>query len=232
MRGDPTEIRIADPLSTLRRLLGEPPRLVVSGHLLGITLRSPNASNHPPMMYSRWKDWDGAALESPPLFYEAIDEQAVSLLVEINREVLATAERIMAENPEVDLSQVIPGYDWEIASYGPVITDQTSLLTAIRTNSGYRGIEHPMFSVAQGKFAPDFGHRFLTEDVPFGLVVIRGIAEIAGVPTPGIDAVVSWSQERLGREYLTSSGLDGRDVATTRCPQRYGFTTLRQVLGY
>lgn len=232
MRGDLAETRIADPLSTLRRLLGEPPRLVVSGHLLGITLRSPNATNHPPMMYSRWKDWDGAALESPPLFYETIDERAVSLLGEINREVLATAERIVAEHPEADLSQVIPGYDWEIASYGPVITDKTSLMTAIRTNSGYRGIEHPMISVAQGKFAPDFGHRFLTEDVPFGLVVIRGIAEIAGVPTPGIDAVVSWSQERLGREYLTSSGLGGRDVATTRCPQRYGFTTLPQVLGY
>jgi hypothetical protein len=45
------------------------------------------------------------------LFYEAIDEQAVSLLVEINREVLATAERIVAEYPDVDLSQVVPGYD-------------------------------------------------------------------------------------------------------------------------
>ncbi|MGH3867214.1 MAG: NAD/NADP octopine/nopaline dehydrogenase family protein [Pseudonocardiaceae bacterium] len=231
MQGDPTGTRIADPLSTLQRLLGEPPKLVVSGHLLGITLRSPNASNHPPMMYSRWKDWDGTALESPPLFYETIDGQAVSLLVEINREVLATAERIVAEYPDVDLSQVIPGYDWEIVCYGPVIKDKTSLMTAIRTNSGYQGIEHPMVQISPGKFIPDFGHRFLTEDVPCGLVVLRGIAEIAGVSTPHIDMVLSWSQERLRKEYLTSSGLTGRDVASTRCPQRYGFTTLPEVLG-
>jgi NAD/NADP octopine/nopaline dehydrogenase, alpha-helical domain len=231
MQGDPAGTRITDPLSTLQCLLGEPPQLVVSGHLLGITLRSPNASNHPPMMYSRWKDWDGTALESPPLFYEGIDEQAVSLLVEINREVLATAERIVAEYADVDLSQVIPGYDWEIVCYGPAIKDKTSLMTAIHTNSGYQGIEHPMILITPGKFAPDFGHRFLTEDVPFGLVVVRGVAEITGVSTPNIDMVLSWSQERLGREYLTSSGLTGRDVATTRCPQRYGFTTLSEVLG-
>lgn len=231
IQGDPAGTRIADPLSTLQRLLGEPPQLVVSGHLLGITLRSPNASNHPPMMYSQWKDWDGTALEFPPLFYEAIDEQAVSLLVEINREVLATAERIVAEYPDVDLSQVVPGYDWEIACYGQVIKDKTSLLTAIRTNVGYQGIEYPMVRISPGKFIPDFGHRFLTEDVPCGLVVIRGVAEIAGVLTPHIDMVLSWSQERLGKEYLTSSGLSGRDVASTRCPQRYGFTTLPEVLG-
>ncbi len=155
----------------------------------------------------------------------------MSLLVEINREVLATAERIVAEYPDVDLSQVVPGYDWEIACYGQVIKDKTSLLTAIRTNVGYQGIEYPMVRISPGKFIPDFGHRFLIEDVPCGLVVIRGVAEIAGVLTPHIDMVLSWSQERLGKEYLTSSGLSGRDVASTQCPQRYGFTTLPEVLG-
>jgi len=89
-----------------------------------------------------------------------------------------------------------------------------------------------MTQVDQEKFAPDFGHRFLAEDVPFGLVVIRGVADIAGVPTPRIDEVLSWSQERLGRKYLVSSGLTGRDLSTTRCPQRYGFTTLPEILGY
>lgn len=229
---NPSATRLTDPLSTLRRLLGAPPRLVISGHLLGITLRSPNASNHPPMMYSRWKDWDGAALGSPPLFYEALDERAASLLVEINREVLATAERVTALHADADLSHVIPGYEWEIACYGPVIKDKTNLMTAIRTNPGYQGIEHPMIQITRGKFVPDFGHRFLAEDVPFGLVVIRGVAEIAGVPTPRIDQVLSWSQERLGRQYLTGSGLAGRDLATTRCPQRYGFTTLPEILEY
>ncbi len=231
MQGDPDATRIGDPLAALQRLLGSPPRLDVAGHLLGITLRSPNASNHPPMMYSRWKEWDGAALESPPLFYEALDEQGAALLWAVNGELRATAQRIMAEHPAADLSQVIPAYDWEIACYGPVIEDKTNLMTAVRTNSGYAGIPHPMIELGPGRFMPDFGHRFLAEDVPYGLAVLRGIAQIAGVPTPSIDQVLTWGQRQLAREYLTGSGLVGRDVSSTRSPQRYGYTTLPEVLG-
>jgi hypothetical protein len=88
-----------------------------------------------------------------------------------------------------------------------------------------------MIQTANGKYLPDFNHRFLTEDVPFGLVVIRGIAEIARVPTPCIDKVLSWCQDKLGKEYLVGSRLTGKDLATTRCPQRYGCATIIDILG-
>ena len=56
-------------------------------------------------------------------------------------------------------------------------------------------------------FVPDFAHRYLTEDVPYGLVVIRGIAEIVQVDTPTIDKLLLWAQEKLGKEYLVGSKL-------------------------
>jgi hypothetical protein len=123
-------------------------------------------------------------------------------------------------------------YDWDIGCYGNDIADKTNLMTALRTNSGYKGIAHPMTQTADGKYVPDFNHRFLSEDIPFGLVVIRGVAELAGVPTPCMDAVLSWCQDRLGKEYLVGESLTGKDLMTTRCPQRYGFTTVEEVLGY
>ena len=231
VQGDLVRARIADPLACLQRLLGEPPTLVVSGHLLGITLRSPNAYSHPPIMYGRWKDWDGHALDEPPLFYQSIDGDTAALLGRMSDEVVAMSRRIMAEYPCIDLSQVIPMYDWDIGCYGNDISDKTNLMTALRTNSGYEGIVHPMIQIDDGRYVPDFSHRFLTEDVPFGLVVIRGVAELAGAPTPCIDAVLSWCQEKLGKEYLVRSKMTGRDLATTRCPQRYGFSTIDEVLG-
>jgi hypothetical protein len=231
MDEDSLAARVPHPVATLQRLLGEAPRLAVSGHLLGITLRSPNAAAHPPMMYSRWKDWDGVPLQSPPLFYEALDEQGSTVLSAVNDELMATAERIMVDCPDVDLSHVIPAYDWEIACYGADISDKTNLMTAVRTNAGYAGILHPMLQLGPEQFAPHFGHRFLTEDIPYGLAVLRGIAQIAGVPTPNIDMVLSWGQAMLEKEYLTAAGLAGRDVGATRSPQRYGFTTLDEVLG-
>ncbi|HEX6356644.1 NAD/NADP octopine/nopaline dehydrogenase family protein [Actinophytocola sp.] len=222
--------RIVDPVQTVQSLLGDPARLVVSGHPLGVTLGSINATVHPPIMYSRWSDWDGAPLDHEPLFYESIDERAAWLISEIGQEIIAIARRIMSQHPAVDLSGVIDKYDWYLKSYGPGIADKSSLMTAIRTNASYAGIAHPMIEVTPGKFIPDFSHRFLAEDVPFGLIVSRGIGEIVGVPTPTIDLVVRWAQELLGHEYLTRHGLTGLDLAGTRCPQRYGFVTLHDIL--
>jgi len=41
---------VQDPVSTPAALLGNPAKLVVSGHLLGVTLGSINATVHPPIM--------------------------------------------------------------------------------------------------------------------------------------------------------------------------------------
>jgi NAD/NADP octopine/nopaline dehydrogenase-like protein len=223
-------VRIGDPVPILQSLLGNPAKLVVSGHLLGATLASINATVHPAIMYGRWRDWDGAALDHEPPFYQSIDERAARLIGEIGQEILAIARRIMTELPEVDLSAVIPKFQWYLDTYGPGIADKTDLMAAIRTNSNYAGIRHPMIESTPGRFVPDFGHRFLAEDVPYGLVVSRGISELVDVPTPAIDLVVRWSQDRLGRTYLTQRGLTGSDLGSTRCPQRYGLLTLREVL--
>ena len=47
-----------------------------------------------------------------------------------------------------------------------------------------------MNETEDGKFVPNFKFRYLWEDVPFGMAVIKGIATIAGVQTPNIDKVI------------------------------------------
>lgn len=230
IQGDLSKARLKDPLVTIQRLLGESPKLIVSGHLLGINLMSLNAYSHPPIMFGRWKDWDGQPLDHQPLFFQGVDEDTAELLGNISNEVVATSRRIMAEYPEVDLSQVIPMYEWDIAHYGNQIKDKTNLMTALRTNALYQGRTHPMIQTENGQHIPDFNHRFLLEDIPC-LAVIRGIAELAGVDTPSLDTVLLWGQEKLNKEYLVGSRLIGKDLATTRCPQRYGFTRIEEILG-
>lgn len=229
LQGNLAQVRIADPVGCLQSLLGDLPKLVVSGHLLGMTLMSPNYC-HPPMMYGRWKDWNGSPLEQPPLFYHGIDESTSELVDKISDEVLKISYSIAIEFPNVDLSHVIPLYEWDIIHYGNYIKDRTNLMTTTTTNSRYEGITHPMLETIDGKYMPNFNQRFLTEDVPFGLVVIRGIAELTGVQTPYMDTVLSWCQNKMEKEYLVGSRLVGKDLATTRCPQRYGFKTLADIL--
>jgi hypothetical protein len=230
-QGDLTKAKLKEPLAVIQGLLGESPKLILSGHLLGINLMSLNAYSHPPIMYGRWKDWDGKPLDQQPLFFQGVDEDTAALLGNISDEVVATSKRIMAEYPQVDLSQVIPMYAWDLAHYGNQIKDKTNLMTALRTNTLYEGRTHPMIQTENGQHIPDFNHRFLLEDIPC-LAVIRGIAEIAGVETPNLDTVLVWGQEKLKKEYLVGSRLTGKDLATTRCPQRYGFTRIEELLGY
>jgi len=103
------------------------------------------------------------------------------------------------------------------------------LQSSFATNTSYTGLLAPM-QKNDGGFIPDFQARYLSEDVPYNLLVTRGIAELAGVSTPVIDKVLSWAQKRLEKKYLTSGKVQGADLQYTRTPQRYGFTNLNQFM--
>ena len=43
-------------------------------------------------------------------------------------------------------------------------------------------------------YRPDYKYRYLSEDIPCGLCVCKGVAELLGVPTPEMDLVIAWAQ--------------------------------------
>nr|KAG5700169.1 hypothetical protein BaRGS_011012 [Batillaria attramentaria] len=86
-----------------------------------------------------------------------------------------------------------------------------------------------MTKTVDGKWIPDFTHRYLSEDVPCGLVVVKGLAELAGVASPAIDRLLAWCQVKLGKEFLVGSELKGDDVKVTRAPQAFGYKALDEV---
>lgn len=219
-----------DPVTTLQSLIGDRPRLKVSGHLIGMTLMNPNAYAHPSIMCAQWEGWDGTPVREPPLFYTGLSELAADILSNASDEVLHLS-KVVNEKSGVDTSQVSHIYDLLVKFYSHEISDTTNLRSCFCTNAAYQGLKHPMKETDDHSFVPDFAHRYLTEDVPYGLVVIRGIAEIVQVDTPTIDKVLLWAQEKLGKEYLVGSKLQGKDVTSTRAPQRYGLITLNAILG-
>lgn len=91
------------------------------------------------------------------------------------------------------------------AQYGVSGAD---MYAVIQANAAYAGISAPR----------DMRHRFLTEDVPFGLVPTAALGEAAGVPTPVMDAAIILSNLALGEDQrsigqnLGAMGLRGRSV--------------------
>jgi len=106
--------------------------------------------------------------------------------------------------------------------YADRVADASTLHSVLTTKAAYAGIYHPMRPAPGGGFVPDFSTRLLSEDVPCGLVAVHGIAEVLGVATPRMDAVITWAQEKLGKEYLVGGHLLGRHVSESGAPQRFG----------
>merc|ERR1712113_15830 len=129
----------------------------------------------------------------------------------MDAEVIALKDLFCSKFPELDLSDVIPTLKWLQDCYGDQISDRSTFQSSFNTNSSYAGLKFPMVDApnAPGKLIPLFDYRYLTADVPYGIVVIKGIAEIAGHPTPMLDAVIAWAQKQLGKEWIVDGKLTG-----------------------
>ncbi|XP_013384202.1 tauropine dehydrogenase [Lingula anatina] len=212
--------------------LGNRPTLICKGHLLGTTLIAINSYLHTTIMYGRWHDWDGKPLAEKPLFYNGLDEATAKMLEDVSQEIQNIAREIEKQKPGTDLSQVVSVRDWYLDTWPNHIPDKTSIYTILRTHKSYPGLVHPMEPSKDGNgFVPLFTQRYLTEDIPFGLTVTRGIAEIVGVPTPNIDKIILWAQGVMGKEYMVDGKMAGKDIGETRSPQRYGLKTVDDLLG-
>ena len=193
--------------------------------LLALTLANTGQLIHPGIMHGLFARWDGTPFDAGAvaLFYHGLDEEGARTLAGLDADVQAIRRRLELEQ---DLTAVRPLLDWLRRSYGPAIADPSSLRAAFVTNRAYAGLKAPVRELSPGLFVPDFGARYLAEDVPFGLAVSRAIGALAGVETPAMDRVITWAGERLGKDYL------GRDALEARIPQRYGLEDIEALMAF
>jgi hypothetical protein len=199
-------------------------------NFLGLTLANPGQIIHPGIMYGLFHRWDGSPYTEAPLFYQNVDQSTANVLGRMSDEVQSICQGLQRQLPQVELGSVIPLDEWLRRAYAGDLGDASSLQACFRSNRAYSGLRAPMRSVPGG-LAPDYQARYLVEDVPYGLLVTRGIAEIVGIETPVIDQVIGWSQQIMGKDYLVAGKLRGRDLAETRTPQRYGINTIQHLIG-
>ena len=113
---------------------------------------------------------------------------------------------------------VLSASEWLEEAYG---VSEISLYEAIQKNAAYAGIKAPS----------EINVRYLTEDVPTGLVPLACLGRIAGVLTPIMDAVIVGASKLLGVDFRENGrneknlGLDGLSkeeilsviIGETRC---------------
>lgn len=216
-----------DAIEAMQRLFGKNPIISQASNYLAVNLF---AQVHPMIMYGCWKNWDGRPLDKKPLFYQGVDAWSANLVDDVNKEIVATAREIQRRYPQLDMSGVIHVFDWYKRAYPNDVDDWSSLEKVLQTNKAYDGLLHPCKEIEDGKFVPDWSYRYISEDLPFGCVVIKGISELAGVPTPKLDETIAWCQNKIDKEYVIDGKLTGKDVGQSRAPQAYGFKSLENLV--
>lgn len=211
----------------LQELLGITINPIAS--FLSLMLADTGQLIHPGIMYGLFHQWDGKPYENHRLFYQGVDDSIADILQQMSDDIQRLKDALHSSYPTLDLSAARPIGEWLQRSYKTHIVDSSTLQSSFATNRSYAGLLAPMHKTEQG-YVPDFQARYLSEDVPFNLLVTRGMAELAKVKTSMIDRVLTWAQERLGKEYLVDGQLCGKDLSDTRTPQRYGFTALDQII--
>jgi len=217
----------SDLASRLSDLLDVP--ILATASFLSLTLAGTGQIIHPGIMFGLFHQWNGPVYQDAPLFYHAVDEFTVAVLEQLSVEVRSVGAALQSQFHELDLSAVRPLLEWFRRAYHDDIEDPSTLRTCILSNRSYAGLKAPM-RPANGGLAPDFQARYLGEDVPYGLIVTRGLAELVGIATPVMDKVITWAQGRLGRVYLAAGKLQGSDIGATRAPQRYGYHDLNSLM--
>ena len=65
------------------------------------------------------------------------------------------------------------------------------MLSVFNTNKGYAGVAFPVIPKGDGVVL-NTGCRFFTEDIPFGLIILKTLADFTEVKVPNIERQILW----------------------------------------
>lgn len=187
---------------------------ITLNHYLEATLTNSNPILHPARIYGMLSPLKTDIYPEPYLFYEQWDDYSSEILIGCDREFQQLIHRMPIEQKEVP--SLLHYYE---------STDAESLSRKIRSIKAFQGIRMSMLPTSDGQYCVDYSNRYFTEDVPFGLLIIKSIAILLGEETPRIDEVLRWMQTKMNREYIIGNELTGRDCTHSGIVQNYQITT-------
>lgn len=200
-------------------------------NMLTLTLANIGQIFHPGIMYGIMKEEPHRIFkeEEIPLFYQGVTDETAELLSGISHEIRKIAMRLKQSITELELDMILPPKQWLENAYSDVIGDPTNLRTMLNTNKAYQGIRIPTVKVGDNQYRANFKTRYITEDVPYSLLVTRTLGAMADIKTPVIDQVISVLGEWEGTDYLLDSEQALRFAMKTRLPFYYGVRTLDEL---
>lgn len=208
------------------------------GHFITATLFPLNPNIHPQRLYGLLHNYkEGDVLTGNPLFYEDMDELSIEMMEKTSAEMQAVSKKLKEAGIEADIPTILEAEQltWpQGAAKAP-----NDLKTIFRTSPNYKGFRCPFARCKEREepegrevYIPDLRSRYFTEDIPWGLCLYKGVADIVEVSTPTLDKLILWAQTLMHKEYVVNNRLVGKHSAETTAPQTFGICTLAQLKSY
>jgi opine dehydrogenase len=179
------------------------PNLRAAANILETGFMNINAVIHPPgmLMNAGWIEFT----EGDFLFYnESITPAVANVIEQVDTERLAICERLGLRLP------AFIDYFYEAGLTTQAARDSRSVYRAMRESGPNQTIKSP----------PSLDHRYLNEDVGYGLMPMSEFGRLVGVPTPTMDSLITLASIAQRRDYrhegltLSRMGLEGFSLET------------------
>jgi hypothetical protein len=189
-------------------------------NFISLTMSVDNQLIHPSRLWDlfelcggKWKNKDGI-----PYFYRDFTVSASKKMEILDDDLDRIRVAIKKRYPSVDYTYMMNYMDLERYVYRKTFGN---IYDSFIESSILGNIKTPVIEVG-GEYRLDKNGRFFTDDIFYGLCVMKSIADALSVSTPSLDKILSLASETIGKAILRPDGHleEGLDCGAV---SKYGF---------
>ena len=201
---------------------------------LSLTLSVDNQVIHPSRCYGLWKAYGGKwpSIDQVPFFYRDFDNISADILTNIDNDYSAVRTAVRKHFPDRPFTYMLSYFDLERLTHQ---SKHPNIKASFRDSSQLGLVKTPTVEGKDGFRVLDTHCRFFTDDIPYGLLIAKWVAEQLNVQTPHLDEIIMWGQALRGEHWLNDdTTIDMVFCMThkelTGLPPSYGINNVNNIL--
>lgn len=184
--------------------------------------------------YALWERYGGVwpSLEDVPYFYRDFDDLSAENIRLLDDDYTKVREAVRQHFPSRPFKFMLSYLELERLSH---TSENFDIKKSLKESKQLASIKTPTVETEDGKRALDINSRFFTDDIPYGVLLAKWIAEELGVETPFIDELIFWAQGLRDEHFIDKDGKINRDFClkdkfTSGIPPSYGIEDVDGIL--
>jgi len=209
-------------------------RFVQACSFISLSLSVDNQIIHPGRCYGLWQRYGGKwkTYDEVPFFYKDFDQLSADCVQRLDDDYTTVRNAICQHFPDRPFKYMLDYLALERLTHK---SSNNDTLASLKDSQQLGRIKTPTEQLDDGTYMLAIHSRFFTDDIPYGILIAKWIAEQLNVEVPFIDEVINWAQDIRGDKFLTKDNkIDLEACLKTRLtsgiPPAYGITSVEDIL--